>query len=39
MEDELKMIKVDYLSNDLLDHTWKFNISLVDKTIVYKDLK
>ena len=33
MEDDLKMFKVEYLSNLLLDHTQILNLSFYDKTI------
>ena len=39
MEDNLKILKVEYLSNHLLDHTQILNLSLVDQTIFYKSLK
>ena len=39
MEDNLKILKVEYLSNPLLDHTQCLNLSLVDKAILYKSLK
>ena len=38
MEDELKIIKVEYLSKHLLEHNQIFNIILDDKTIYYKTL-
>ena len=37
MEDDLKKLKVQNLSNHLLDHIQ--NLSLVDQTIFYKSLK
>ena len=33
MEDDLKILKVEYLSDRLLDHTKILNLSLVDQTI------
>ena len=36
MEDELKILKVKYLSNRLLDHTQILNLSLYDQTIFCK---
>ena len=36
MEDNLKILKVEYLSNLLLDHTQILNLSLYDLTIFYK---
>ena len=39
MEDDLKILKVKYLSNPLLDHTQILNFSLDDQTIFYKLLK
>jgi hypothetical protein len=33
MEGDLKMLKVEYLSNHLLDHTQILNLSLYDQTI------
>ena len=35
MEDDLKILKVKYLSNPLLDHTQILNLSLDDQTILY----
>jgi hypothetical protein len=35
MEDELKILKVEYLSNHLLDPTQILNPSVYDQTIVY----
>ena len=34
MEEDLKVLKVEYLSNGLLDHTQILNSSLDDQTIV-----
>ena len=39
MEDDLKILKVEYLSIHALDHTQIFNIILDDQTIFYKFLK
>ena len=39
MEQYLKILKVEYLSNYLLDHTQILNLSLDDQTIFYKSLK
>jgi hypothetical protein len=39
MEDELKIIKVKYLSNRLLDPTQILNLCLDDQTISYKSFK
>ena len=39
MEDDLKTIKVEYLSNHLLDHTQILNLSLDDQTRFDKFLK
>ena len=39
MEDDLKILKVEYLSNHLLDHAQILNLSLVDQTIFYKSFK
>ena len=39
MEDNLKILKAEFLSNDLLDHTQILNLSLDDQTIYYKSLK
>ena len=33
MEEDLKVLKVEYLSNRLLDHTQILNVSLDDQTI------
>ena len=37
MEDDLKILKVEYLRNHLLDHTQIFNLSLYNQTKLYKD--
>ena len=39
MEDELKILKVKYLRNHLLDHTQILNLSIDDQTIIYKFFK
>ena len=39
MEDDLNILKVEYLSNQLLDHIQISNLSLDDQTIFYKFLK
>jgi hypothetical protein len=39
MENDLKISKVEYLSNNLLDHTQILNLSLDDQTIFHKALK
>ena len=39
MEDDLKILKVEYLSNHLLDHTQILNLSWDDQTIFYKSFK
>ena len=39
MEDDLKILKVDYLRNHLLDHTQFLNLGLYDQTIMYKYFK
>ena len=39
MEDNLKKLKVEYLSTHLLDHSQILNLSLDDHTIFYKSLK
>jgi hypothetical protein len=36
MEDNIKIWKVEYLSNHLLDHIQILNLSLYDQTIFYK---
>ena len=36
MEDDLKILKLKYYSNPLLDHTQILNLSLEDQTILYK---
>ena len=38
MEDELKILKVEHLSNHLLDPTQILNLCLDDQTILYKSL-
>ena len=39
MEDNLKILKVEYLSNHLLDPTQILNLSLYDQTLLYKSFK
>ena len=39
MEDYLKILKVEYLSNHLSDHAQILNINWDDQTIFYKSLK
>jgi hypothetical protein len=39
MEHYLKILKVEYLSNHVLDHTRMLNLSLNEQTIFYKSLK
>ena len=39
MEDDLKILKIEYLSNYLLDNTQILNSSLEDQTIFYKSFK
>ena len=39
IEDDLKILKVEYLSNQLLDHTQIFNLSLDDQTIFLQIFK
>ena len=39
MEDDLKILKVEYLRNHLLDHTQILNLSWDDQTILYKSFK
>ena len=39
MEDDLKILKAEYLSNRLLDHTQILNLDLDDQTIFYKSFK
>ena len=36
MEDDLKILKVEYLSTNLLDPTQILNLSLDDQTALYK---
>ena len=35
MEADLKIVKMEYLSNHLLDHTQILNLSLVDQATFY----
>ena len=39
MEDDLKILKVEYLRNQLLDQTQILNLGLFDQTIYYKSFK
>ena len=39
MEENLKILKVEYLSNHLLDHTQILNLGLAEQTIFYKSFK
>jgi hypothetical protein len=39
MEDNLKLLKVEYLRNQLLDHTQILNLRLDDQTIFLQILK
>ena len=39
MEDDLKILKKDYLSNHLLDPTKLLKLSLDDQTMLYKSFK
>ena len=39
MEDSIKILKVEYLSNHLLDHTQILYLMLYDQTIFYNTLK
>ena len=39
MEDDLKLLKVGYLSNRFLDHAQILNLSLHDQSILYKSFK
>ena len=39
MEDDLKLLIVEYLSNCLLDHAQILNLSLHDQTILYKSFQ
>ena len=39
MEDDLKILKVEYISYHLLDHSQILNLSLDNQTIFYKSLK
>ena len=38
MEDDLKILKVEYLTNHLLHHTQVLNLCLDDQIILYKSL-
>ena len=39
IKDDLKIIKVEYLNNHLLDHTHILNLNFDDQTLFYKFLK
>ena len=39
MEDDLQILRMEYLSNHLLDSTQILNLSLDDQTILYKSFK
>jgi hypothetical protein len=39
MEDDVKLLKVKYLSNCLLDHAQILNLNLNDQTIFCKSIK
>ena len=39
MDDDLKMLKVEYLSNQFLEHGQLLNLSLVDQHHILKILK
>ena len=39
MEEDLKLLKVEYLSNCLLDHAQILNLSLHDQTILYNSFQ
>ena len=39
IEDDLKIVKVEYLSNHLLDHTQILNLSLFNQTLFCKSFK
>ena len=39
MEDDFKILKLEYLSNHLMDHTQILNLSLDDQTILYKSFE
>ena len=39
MEDDLKILKVEYLGNHLLDNSQIFNLSLNDQNIFYKSFE
>ena len=39
MEDDLKILKVEYLSNNLLDPTQILNLSLDDQPVLYKSFQ
>ena len=39
MEDDLQILKIEYLSNRLLDHTQILNLSLHDQTMFCKSFQ
>jgi hypothetical protein len=39
MEDDLKILKVEYLTNGLLDHTKILNLSLHEQTVFCKSCR
>jgi hypothetical protein len=39
MEDNLKLLKMEYLSNGLLDHSQILNVSLHDQTVFCKSFR
>ena len=39
MEDDIKILRMEYLSDRLLDPTQMLNLSLDDQTILYKSFK
>ena len=39
MDDDINILKVEYLSNTLLDHNQILNLGLDDQTIFYKSSK
>jgi hypothetical protein len=39
MEDDLKILKVEYLTNGLLDHAQILNLSLHDQTVFCKSFR
>ena len=39
MEDALKILKVEYIRNHLLDYTQSLNLSFDEQTILYRSFK